>query len=182
LYVLTHLSRKDLPQVLVLFGMITILAPIIAASALANMAENDYLPALAAPTAAQYTITKSLSLLLLGLFLSALATLNFSLSITLGLLCAPLAFVDRVSTKPALSGLQYLVLAIMNPAGVIGAVAAYTYTQTGNVDVVLEILEKVAFGWNVWGSWGVPVGVCCVWWPAWMVGALLVASSWYAEV
>lgn len=184
LYILTHLARADVAfaQILVLFGMITILAPIILASAIANMAENTYLPALAAPTAAQYTIIKSLSLLLLGLLLSTLATLNFSLSITLGLLCAPLAFVDRTPTKPALAGLQYLILAVMSPVGVLGGFVAYIYTHTGSSEVVLEMLEKVAFWWNVWGSWGVPVGVCCVWWPAWMVGAVLVASTWYADV
>ena len=40
-------------------------------------------------------------------------------------------------------------------------------------------LAKFAFGWNVWGSWGVPLGVMCIWWPAWMVAAIVVASSWF---
>lgn len=183
LYVFTTTTNKDkaLLQVLILFCMFTLLAPIIIASALPNMPENTFFPALAAPTAAQYTITKSLSLLLLGLFLSALATLNFSLSITLGLLCAPLAFVDRIPWSPALAGLEYAVLAVMSPVGVVAGGAAWAYGQTGNVDAVVKALEQVAFGWNVWGSWGVPVGFCCVWWPAWVVAAVLVASSWYAK-
>ena len=187
LYLFTHLAKRDLPQVLVLVCAFTLFLPIILASALPNMPENIHLPALAAPTPSQYTITKSLSLLLLGLFLSALATLNFSLSMTLGLLAAPLAFVDRVdsegySKKPWLAGLEYAVLAVASPVGVVVGGAAWVFSQTGNADAVVDALEKVAFGWNVWFSWGVPVGVWCVWWPAWVVSAVLVASSWYAEV
>jgi glycosylphosphatidylinositol transamidase len=161
--------------------------PIILASALPNMPENVYLPALAAPTASQYTIAKSLSLLMLGLFLSALATLNFSLSMTLGLLASPLAFVDRVAAgeyraRPWLAGLEYAALAVASPVGVIVGGAAWAVAKTGSADKVLEVLERLAFGWNVWGSWGVPVGVWCVWWPAWVLNAALVASSWYADV
>jgi glycosylphosphatidylinositol transamidase len=187
LYLFTHLSKKDIPQVLVLTCAFTLLLPIILASALPNMPENVYLPALAAPTTSQYTITKSLSLLVLGLFLSALATLNFSLSMTLGLLAAPLAFVDRVAPKeykkkPWLAGVEYAVLAVASPVGVVVGGAAWAAAKTGNADKVLEMLERVAFGWNMWSSWGVPVGVWCVWWPAWVTTAVLVASSWYADV
>jgi GPI-anchor transamidase subunit GAA1 len=188
LYLFTHhLSAKDLPQILVLTSAFTLLLPIILASALPNMPENVYLPALAAPTASQYTITKSLSLLVLGLFLSALATLNFSLSMTLGLLAAPLAFVNRVApreyaAKPWLAGAEYAILAVVSPVGVVVGGAAWAVAKTGSADVVLKVLERVAFGWNVWWSWGLPVGVWCVWWPAWVVSAVLVASSWYADV
>ena len=185
LYLFTLLSKKDIPQVLVLMSAFTLLLPIILASALPNMPENVYLPALAAPTASQYTITKSLSLLVLGLLLSALATLNFSLSMTLGLLAAPLAFVGRVEpkdykAKPWLAGLEYAALAVASPVGVVVGAAAWAFSQTGNVDAVVEAVNKAAFGWNVWSSWGVPVGIWCIWWPAWVVSAVLVASSWYA--
>jgi glycosylphosphatidylinositol transamidase len=187
LYLFTHLSKKDLPQILVLSSAFTLLLPIILASALPNMPENVYLPALAAPTASQYTITKSLSLLMLGLFLSALATLNFSLSMTLGLLASPLAFVDRVAAReykarPWLAGVEYAVLVVVSPVGVMAGGAAWAVAKTGSAEKVLEVLERVAFGWNVWSSWGVPVGVWGVWWPAWVLSALLVASSWYADV
>ena len=40
-------------------------------------------------------------------------------------------------------------------------------------DVSVEgILVEAAFGWDVWGMW-TQVVVCCVWWPAWLVGAAL---------
>jgi glycosylphosphatidylinositol transamidase len=185
LYLFTLLSKKDLPQILVLTSAFTLLLPMILASALPNMPENVYLPAIAAPTASQYMITKSLSLLLLGLMLSALATLNFSLSMTLGLLAAPLAFVGRVEpkdskAKPWLAGLEYATLAVASPVGVVAGAAAWAFSQTGNADAVVDAVHKTAFGWNVWSSWGVPVGIWCVWWPAWVVSAVLVASSWYA--
>lgn len=188
LYVFTHLpTSKDVPQILVLGSAFTLVLPIILASALPNMPHNVYLPALAAPTAQQYAITKSLSLLLLGLFLSTLATLNFSLSMTLGLLAAPLAFVDRVAPqayalRPWLAGVEYVVLVVVSPVGVMLGGAAWAAATTGRAETVLEFVERVAFGWNIWASWGVPVGVWCVWWPAWVVGAVLVASSWYADV
>lgn len=186
LYIFTHTARKDLPPILILASAFTLLLPIILASALPNMPENVYLPALAAPTTAQYTITKSLSLLVLGLFLSTLATLNFSLSMTLGLLAAPLAFVDRVApkeykSKPWLAGLEYVILAVASPVGVVVGAAGLASVKTGNADAVVDLLGRVAFGWNVWSSWGVPVGVWFVWWPAWITNAMLVASSWYAE-
>lgn len=185
LYLFMHLSKKDLPQILVLTSAFTLLLPIILASALPNMPENVYLPALAAPTASQYMITKSLSLLVLGLMLSALATLNFSLSMTLGLLAAPLAFVGRVEpkdykAKPWLAGLEYAALAVASPVSVVVGGAAWAFSQTGNADAVVDAVNKAAFGWNVWSSWGVPVGIWCVWWPAWVVSAVSVASSWYA--
>src|SRR5690606_381245 len=47
---------------------------------------------LLAPTAQTFTLVKSFSLLLLGLFLSTLATINFSLSFVIGLLSVPFTF------------------------------------------------------------------------------------------
>ena len=45
-----------------------------------------------APTAQQYQLIRSFSLLLLGMFLSSLATLNFSLALIVGVLSTPLTF------------------------------------------------------------------------------------------
>jgi GPI-anchor transamidase subunit GAA1 len=125
-----------------------------------------------------------LSLLLLGLFLTVLATLNFSLSMFLGLACAPIAFVDRVPGRPLLAAVQYLLLLVFSPVGVAVAAASYASQILGQQGALGEWLVKFAFGWNVWGSWGVPLGVFCVWWPAWTVAATVVTSSWFqgAEV
>ncbi|EAW06904.1 GPI-anchor transamidase subunit GAA1 [Aspergillus clavatus NRRL 1] len=128
------------------------------------------------PTAQQYLLTKSFSLLLLGLFLSTLATLNFSLSFMVGLLCAPLSLVSRISPKTnavlryplALFGL--LVLNILSPPVVLLGACWYSGAS------VETVLTQAAFGWNVWGMW-TQVIVWCVWWPAWVVGCVLLGSS-----
>ncbi|KAI9369940.1 Gaa1-like protein [Aspergillus egyptiacus] len=121
-------------------------------------------------------LIKSLSLLLLGLSLSTLATLNFSLSFMIGLLCAPLSFVSPISksTKPfpryVLSITGLLVLNLLSPPVVLLAGCKYYGV---NVEMVLT---EAAFGWDVWGMW-TQVVVWCVWWPAWVIGAALVGGS-----
>lgn len=35
-----------------------------------------------------------------------------------------------------------------------------------------EVLKEAAFGWDVWGM-NTQVVVWCVWWPAWVVGMIL---------
>ncbi|KAF4203918.1 hypothetical protein CNMCM8927_008065 [Aspergillus lentulus] len=128
------------------------------------------------PTTQQYFLTKSFSLLLLGLFLSTLATLNFSLSFMVGLLCAPLSFVKRINpqTKAALrypiAILGLLALNVLSPPAVL--IGACWYSGVS----VESVLTQAAFGWNVWGMW-TQVVVWCVWWPAWVVGCVLLGSS-----
>ncbi|KAL4944871.1 hypothetical protein BDV06DRAFT_219928 [Aspergillus oleicola] len=124
----------------------------------------------------QTHLIKSVSLLPLGLSLSTLATLNFSLSLMTGLLCAPLTFVHRLGpeTSPALryagsiGGL--VLLNVLSPPVVLLGVCVYL-----GVDVEM-VLTEAAFGWDVWGMW-TQVVVWCVWWPAWVVGGALVGSS-----
>ncbi|KAL4875816.1 Gaa1-like protein [Aspergillus karnatakaensis] len=121
-------------------------------------------------------LIKSLSLLLLGLFLSTLATLNFSLALIIGLLCAPLSFVHRFTaeTNPiiryTLSILGLVALNILSPPVVLLAGCVYFGAS------VETVLTEAAFGWNVWGMW-TQVVVWCVWWPAWVVGGALVGGS-----
>ncbi|KAL4787204.1 Gaa1-like protein [Aspergillus varians] len=127
-------------------------------------------------TTQQTHLIKSASLLLLGLFLSTLATLNFSLSFMIGLLCAPLSFVHRfgADTKPALryagSIVGLVFLNILSPPVVLLAGCAYFGVSPETV------LTEAAFGWDVWGMW-TQVVVWCVWWPAWVVGGALTGLS-----
>lgn len=136
-----------------------------------------------APTPQQYLLIKSFSLLLLGLFLSALATLNFSLSFMIGLVCAPLSFIGRIPKHPEsnnrqkttvlvnlTSALGLLLMNLLSPPAVLLAACWYTGIP------VSTVLTEAAFGWDVWGMW-TPVVVWCVWWPAWLNGCLLLASS-----
>ncbi|EXJ94628.1 glycosylphosphatidylinositol transamidase [Capronia coronata CBS 617.96] len=182
LYLLTSLTLKVMPSTFFLLALFSIVLPIVLASALPEMPNNTTLPAFAAPTNEQYVLIKSLSLLLLGLFLTVLATLNFSLSMFLGIACVPLAFVDRMPGKKRLAVLQYLLLLIFSPMGLAAGLGVYEYFVSGQNHVLVAWLQRLAFGWNVWSSWGVPVGVLCIWLPAWIVGATLVASSWFSGV
>lgn len=179
LYLLTSLSIKAIPSTFFLMTIALLVLPVVLASALAEMPNNTTLPAFSAPTVEQYVLIKSLSLLLLGLFLTVLATLNFSLSMFLGIVCVPLAFVDRVRGRNVLAALQYLILVVLSPMGLVGGIGAYGLFVLSKDDLVVSWLERVAFGWNIWGSWGVPVAILCIWLPAWIVGATLVASSWF---
>ncbi|KAJ5321751.1 Gaa1-like [Penicillium brevicompactum] len=122
----------------------------------------------------QYHLIKSFSLLLLGLSLSTLATLNFSLSFLIGLLCTPLSFVTRLQgpapARLATSGLGLVLLNLLSPPTVLLGVCWYTGIS------VEMVLTEAAFGWDVWGMW-TQVVVWCVWWPAWLIGSVLLGSS-----
>ncbi|KAI1758807.1 Gaa1-like protein [Hypoxylon sp. FL1150] len=122
------------------------------------------------PTAQQYRLIKSFSLLLLGMFLSTLATLNFSLAFIVGLLSAPLSF-----TRPWPG---FMVARYAN-AGVLHALAPPAVLLVGSAvsGVGIEaVLQGAAFGWHVWGMY-TPLVVWCIWWPAWLVGQLVVLGQ-----
>lgn len=125
----------------------------------------------------QYLLIKSFALLLLGLSLSTLATLNFSLSFMIGLLCAPLTFITRLESaaKPvryAVSALGLVLLNLLSPPVVLLGVCWYTGVS------VETVMTQAAFGWDVWGMW-TQVVVWCVWWPAWLIGCIQLGSSMF---
>ncbi|KAF2660690.1 Glycosylphosphatidylinositol:protein transamidase, GAA1 component [Lophiostoma macrostomum CBS 122681] len=124
------------------------------------------------PTHQETTLIQCFSLLLLGMFLAALATLNFSLSFLIGILTTPLSFVrasrNRLVALPALG-----VLLALNPVVVIRAATVYWGKD------VVEILVQAAEGWHVWGLW-TQVVVWLVWWPSWFAGAVVVGSGLFA--
>jgi GPI-anchor transamidase subunit GAA1 len=103
------------------------------------------------------------------MFLSALATLNFSLSLLVGLVAAPLTFVRPTATKP-LAVLQLALLHLLSPMTV--AMAA---SWALGADVA-AVLAQAAFGWHVWGMW-IQVVVWLVWWPAWFAGMVIVGCA-----
>jgi GPI-anchor transamidase subunit GAA1 len=115
-------------------------------------------------TAQQYQLMKSFSLLLLGMFLSSLATLNFSLALLVGLLASPLTYVRPFAGHPILIIFGILLNALA-PTAILYAGSFYWNIAVG------EILQEAAFGWNVWGM-NTQVVIWCVWWPAWLVGSI----------
>ncbi|XDG04924.1 hypothetical protein ABKA04_004539 [Annulohypoxylon sp. FPYF3050] len=123
-----------------------------------------------APTAQQYQLIKSFSLLLLGMFLSSLATLNFSLAFLIGLLSSPLSFTQPWPNNQVARYAQVSLLHLLSPPTVL-----LIGSLVGGVDVS-TVLEEAAFGWHVWGLY-TPLLVWCVWWPAWIVGCLVVLGQ-----
>ncbi|RWA03189.1 hypothetical protein EKO27_g11916, partial [Xylaria grammica] len=71
-------------------------------------------------------------------------------------------------------------LHVVSPAAVVLAGAAAYASTTGNGSALLGTLEYVlseaTFGWDVWGLY-IPLVVWCVWWPAWLVGSLVVLGQ-----
>lgn len=123
---------------------------------------SNILAAFFTTTPQHFQLTKSLSLLILGIALSTLATLNFSLAFLVGLLASPLTFIQPTRNPM----MRYLL------AGALTAVAppvvVYAAAQAWGVPVGV-VLTEASFGWNVWGMY-TPVVVWCLWWPAWLVG------------
>lgn len=112
------------------------------------------------------------SLLLLGMFLATLATLNFSLSLFVGLLSTPLSFIgptldssgSEVSRKRNI--LATIGLQILSPPAVLWSLSWSSGTS------ISYMLSSAAFGWKVNGMW-TQVVVWCIWWPAWLTGSVL---------
>ena len=123
-----------------------------------------------APTTQQYQLIKSFSLLLLGLFLSSLATLNFSLAFMVGLLAAPLTYIYPTTSSSVLSLLLKaalsLLLTVIAPTAVL-VIGSWFWGWS-----MQDVLTQAAYGWDVWGM-NTQVVVWCVWWPAWIVGGIL---------
>ncbi|KAF1365136.1 Glycosylphosphatidylinositol:protein transamidase, GAA1 component [Lizonia empirigonia] len=115
------------------------------------------------------TLIQCFSLLLLGMILAALATLNFSQSFLIGVLATPLSFVRR-SNKTWLTATQLAMLAVLNPIMVAQWSAKLLGADLQNV------LVLAAQGWHIWGLW-TQVTVWLVWAPAWLLGTVVVAGG-----
>ncbi|KAF2470317.1 Glycosylphosphatidylinositol:protein transamidase, GAA1 component [Lindgomyces ingoldianus] len=144
------------------------------------------------PTEQETTLIQCFSLLLLGMYLSALATLNFSLSFLVGIFASPLTFVRSLApqtppttqspqippsfvskNRKSLSATMVILLVLLNPLVVIRAATLYWGAT------IVEVLVQAAEGWHVWGLW-TQVVVWLVWWPAWFAGSVVVAGGLFA--
>jgi len=121
----------------------------------------------------QFSLIKCFSLLILGMALSALSTLNFSLALMVGLSSVPLTFVPVGNIAGvrdrSLRWTMFVVLQVFSPGVALMGVAKYWGV---GVD---EVLREAAFGWWVSGMW-TQVVVWCVWWPAWLCGGVLLVG------
>ncbi|CAM1503747.1 Fc.00g013380.m01.CDS01 [Cosmosporella sp. VM-42] len=160
LSIFNHLPTNMLSPVFAVFAVVSAATPLL----ISHLMTTFY-----KPTTQHFQVIKSFSLLFLGMALSTLATLNFSLAFLVGLLASPLSFVQPVK-NPALRWTLAGLLNIVAPP-----VVLYTAAQVWGVSVG-DILREASFGWNVWGMY-TPVIVWCLWWPAWLVGLINVFGT-----
>jgi glycosylphosphatidylinositol transamidase len=170
LYLFNTWDASKLPALFLTATNITTLLPL-AISFIFNWTASPTSPNLLSPQV--LCLVQCFSLLLLGMFLAALATLNFSLSVLVGVACVPLSFIRR-SENTGLSAVQLLILALLNPLMVIHS---GTWLLGGNLG---EVLVQGAIGWKVWGLW-TQVVVWLVWFPAWLAGSVVVSSGVWNE-
>ncbi|KAH0544004.1 hypothetical protein FGG08_001771 [Glutinoglossum americanum] len=97
-------------------------------------------------------------------------TLNFSLAFLVGLSSVPLAFVRPIPERPKVAAVAGILMSLLAPTTVL--ICSSIYWEIPISDILIE----AAFGWDVWGMW-TQVVVWCVWWPAWLTGTILLASS-----
>jgi glycosylphosphatidylinositol transamidase len=162
LYMFNNWDASNLGRLHVTFANATTMFPLFIAWCLSELR----------PLSAQErTLIQCFSLLLLGMILAALATLNFSQSFLIGVLATPLSFV-RKSNKTWLTAVQLLVLAVLNPV----MVAQWSAKLLG-VDLQ-DVLVLAAEGWHVSGLW-TQVTVWLVWFPAWVLGNVVVAGGMF---
>lgn len=154
--------------------ILQMLAGAYTAFALANCALPFFISSLLKstynPTVQQYQLIKSFSLLLLGMFLSALATLNFSLAFLVGVMASPLSFMRPWPNHAAVRWACAAFLQLASPTAALYSVSSYFDVSIG------EVLKEAAFGWDVWGMY-TPVIIWGVWWPAWLMGSVIVLGQ-----
>jgi glycosylphosphatidylinositol transamidase len=163
LYHLNTTDAANLPRLHTFLANITTLLPLLLAA---------FLSELRPPTPRETNLLQCFSLLGLGMYLAALATLNFSQAVMVGVACAPLCFVRPTPHSRLLSVCQVLVLGACNPLMVAqwGAWAARV--------PLADVLEGAARAWAVGGTW-TGVTVWAVWVPSWVVAGVVVGAGMF---
>ncbi|KAF2728263.1 Glycosylphosphatidylinositol:protein transamidase, GAA1 component [Polyplosphaeria fusca] len=172
LYLFNNLPSRLLTPTFHLSLLLTSFLPLLTAYALSTTSR---------PTPRETTLIHCFAAMFLGMFLSALATLNFSLSILIGVAAAPMNFIRAISpsssssewtkgTRRAVSAAQVLLMAVLNPLLLVKGATVWYGVDIG------DILVGAAEGWHVWGLW-TQVVVWLVWWPAWVAGGVVAATG-----
>ena len=186
LYLFDRSTEFTLLPLMVGITFMTLILPLLFAAGL-----HDFFEA----TPQQQTLISCFSLLILGITLSTLSTLNFSLGLLIGLASAPLNFVSPLLPKPSPSTalnkptksgsrdfLETLAVVLAQlltaPTTLIILIGIVTATQpvpglqgfiARSFNGVKDFLLNAKFAWHVNGSWTAVV-LWVVWWPAWILG------------
>ncbi|KAF1987604.1 Glycosylphosphatidylinositol:protein transamidase, GAA1 component [Aulographum hederae CBS 113979] len=180
LYILNHTPESSLPTTTAVLLISTLALPPLTTSLLLST------PLHAQLTPRTLSLIQSLSLLLLSTSLSTLATLNFSLSLLLGLLSAPLSFIRPISSRSSPKLLLSVTLLVLTAPPVVLVVVCALVDGTWQrgwskvVGKVVEILVRASWGWHVSGLW-TQVVVWLVWWPAWWIGGVVLGCGLFVK-
>ena len=185
-HLLLSVSATGLIPFFLLASLLTLTLPHLTALTLTNIRPL---------TLVELQLTSCTSLLILGIALATLSTLNFSLSLLLGLLAAPLSFTaPRAPPSPRRAALHSLLLLLCCPATVLllaaTAQALSPTSAAGQAPLhgpagllsaagleaiasrVRALLGAAVGAHAVGGTW-TSVVVWLVWWPAWVMGAFV---------
>ncbi|KAL9090977.1 MAG: hypothetical protein Q9159_001720 [Coniocarpon cinnabarinum] len=139
-------------------------------------------------TSQQRTLVACFSLVLLGVALATLSTINFSLGLLVGLGASPLAFIlpgatskpDTTSSsftnlrKNPLTTLGLAILLLTCPESLFGLLDNTLYRMGRSLPE--SILQQVALAWHVNGTW-TSMAIYLLWWPAWLLRISLLGAS-----
>jgi glycosylphosphatidylinositol transamidase len=114
----------------------------------------------------QATLASALSLIALGMLLTALATINFSLSLIIGVLCFPLLFA-RTSCSATSQIAGRCILLLTSPLVILLGICMTWKLQ------VEDVVSMLAFSYTHLHVW-TPLAVWGIWWPAYMLGSIVV--------
>ncbi|KAL9058612.1 MAG: hypothetical protein Q9162_001619 [Coniocarpon cinnabarinum] len=131
-------------------------------------------------TSQQQTLVACFSLVLLGVALATLSTINFSLGLLVGLGASPLAFIlpgatSKPDTKSStftnlrknpLTALGLAILLLTCPESLFGLLDNTLYRMGRSLPE--SILQQVALAWHVNGTW-TSMAIYLLWWPAWLL-------------
>lgn len=146
----------------------------------------------------QQTLISCFSLLILGISLATLSTLNFSLGLLIGLCAAPLNFASPLLASPSslvsrnmnsgdlksgwkdhlATAAMLISLSATAPPTILAGMGAAMSNNSNNpisLEGVKRLLVEASFAWHVNGTW-TSVVVWLVWWPAWVMGAAVVVG------
>lgn len=114
-------------------------------------------------------LLSSFSQIMLGMFLSAIATINFPLALAIGMIAFPTCFIGPAQTKLTQIVTRVTLLIFTSPMSVL-----YLYCTFAGADWRIVIVDFV-FGYE-WQHVWTPIVIFGVWWPVYFLSSIVVSG------
>lgn len=112
-------------------------------------------------------LVDSYSQIMLGMFLSAIATVNFPLSLFIGIVAFPITFIRPTEHKIAQILVRVALLVFTSPMSILYLFCAFTGMDWR------ELIMDVMFGYEWLHAW-TPLAIFGVWWPAYFLTSVAI--------